>query len=204
MSTDEKPTPAEPAAGPPRRDPFTMFLVVACIVLAVLVIVLARQNWKLKASFATLAKSQIPADALKTGDTVEPFTLLGDDARKERLLFSPDGPKTLLLVFSTHCPACERTLPVWNEFLTSSPPQGVRAVGVETDHPGTAPQLGGIVPASLGFPVFSVEQPPPPVLGKIPYIPATVLLDGHGRVVRVWFGIPTKDQMDELRSLVTG
>jgi thiol-disulfide isomerase/thioredoxin len=204
MSTDAKPTPAEEAGRPPRRDPFTMFLVVACIVLAVLVIVLARQNRQLKASFAALAASQVPADALKTGDRVEPFAILGEGARKERLEFSPDGPKTLLLVFSTHCPACERTLPIWNEFLTAGPPAGLRAVGVETDHPGAAPELGGIVPPALGFPVFSVEQPSPPVLGKIPYVPATVLLDGHGRVVKVWFGIPTKEQLGELRDLVTG
>jgi hypothetical protein len=204
MSTDAKPAPAEEGERPQRRDPYAMFLVVACIVLAVLVIVLARQNRQLKKSFAALAAAPISADALKTGDSVEPFDLLGEGTRKERLEFSPEGTKTLLLIFSTHCPACEKALPIWSDFLSQSPPAGLRAVGVQTDHPGGAPLLDGIVPTALGFPVFSVEQPPPPVLGKIPYVPATVLLDGHGRVVKVWFGTPTKEQMDEVRDLVAG
>jgi thiol-disulfide isomerase/thioredoxin len=203
MSTEAKPAAAE-ETGRPRRDPFMLFLVVACIALAVLVIFLARQNRQLKASLASLAASQVPADALKAGDRVEPFALLGEAGRKDRLEFSPDGSKTLLLVFSTHCPACERALPIWNDFVAAGPPAHLRVVGIETDRPGAAPELGGIVPASLRFPVFSVEQPPPPVMARVPYVPATVLLDGHGRVVKVWFGIPTKEQIGELRDLVSG
>jgi len=47
MSTETQPAPAGPGEQP-RRDAFTLFLVVACIALAVLVIVLARQNRQLK------------------------------------------------------------------------------------------------------------------------------------------------------------
>ncbi|MBZ5638958.1 MAG: hypothetical protein LAO51_09420 [Acidobacteriia bacterium] len=204
MSTEAKPATPEEAGRPPRRDPFTLFLVVACIALAVLVLFLARQNRQLKTTMSSLAETHLPADALKTGDTVEPFVLLGVAGRKDRLEVAPDGPTTLLLVFSTHCPACERALPIWNEFLAAGPPAGVRTLGIETDRPGKGPEVGGIVPASLQFPLFSVEQPNPPLMAKVPYVPATVLLDGHGRVVRVWFGIPTKEQLGELKGLVSG
>jgi hypothetical protein len=202
MPVEEKPVPADPA-GRPRRDPFTLFLVVACIALAVLVIVLARQNRQLKSGLAALLAPELPADALKTGDRVEPIALLGEGSRKELVEFSPDGPKTLLLVFSAHCPACEKTLPIWNDFLASAP-AGLRTIGIQTDRPGAAPDVSGIVPASLRFPVFSVATPKPSALDKMPYVPVTVLLDGHGRVVRVWFGIPTKKQLDELRELASG
>ncbi len=203
MTTKTQPEPAGPA-GRPRRDPFTLFLVVACIALAVLVIVLARQNRQLKMAMAGVPGPQVPPDALKTGDQVEPFALLGEAGRKDRLEFPVNGPKTLLLVFSTHCPACEKTLPVWDEFLAAIKSPGLRTIGIETDRPGSSPDVSGLLPAALRFPVFSVEKPEPPVMRRLPYIPATVLLDGNGRAVRVWFGIPTKEQLDELRDLVSG
>ena len=202
MSTETQPAPAGPGEQPP-RDTFTLFLVVACIALAVLVIVLARQNRQLKMGMGAVSAPQMPPDALKTGDRVEPFVLVGEAGRKDRLEFTPNGPKTLLLVFSSHCPACEKTLPVWGEFLASAKPSGFRTIGIETDRPGDAPDVSGIVPAAMGFPIFSVENPEPPVMRKLPYIPATVLLDGNGLVVRVWFGIPSKEQLDELRDLVS-
>jgi len=201
MPTEANPAPVG-GTERPRRDPFTLFLVVACIALAVLVIFMARQNRHLKESAASFSAAQIPRDALKAGDRVDPFELIGEANRRERLEFAADGPKTLLLVFSTHCPACEKTLPLWSDFLAAGPPAGVRAIGIQTDRPGASPDLGDIVPASLHFPVFSVDKPGSSALDRIPYVPSTVLLDGHGLVVRVWFGIPEKEQLAELRELL--
>jgi len=203
MPEDAKPAPAD-SARRPGRDPFTLFLVVACIALAALVIVLAWQNRQLKRGLAGPSAPELPADALKAGDRLEPFAVLDEAGGKRLLEFSPDGPKTLLLVFSAHCPACERTLPIWSEFLASTPGASLRAIGIQTDRPGAAPDTSGIVTAALGFPVFSPEAKRPPALEKVPYVPATILLDGHGRVVQVWFGMPTGHQLDELRELARG
>lgn len=199
----EAPGPTEVTRDRGKRDPFTVFLVVACIALSVLVFLLARENRRLKADLSQAAAGQMPADSLKPGDAVEPLALVADGGKPSRLDFSAEGPRTLLLVFSTHCPACEKTLPIWNDLLASGLPRDLRAVGVRTDREKAGAATGTVLTAGLHFPVFAPQDPSPPLLGKIPYIPAAVLLDSRGLVVKVWVGIPGDAQIKELRELVS-
>jgi hypothetical protein len=199
---DEPKTDRGPESRP--RDPFTVFLMLACVALSLVVFFLARQNRQLKAELGAAGTPRLPAGALKPGDTVEPFALLDESGARVAIGFAAGGPRTLLLVFSSRCPACEKTLPIWNEILAAATPKDCRVVGVRTD--GDAPGSSSLFTPALRFPVHTVPEPaPPPFAGPgLPYVPAAVLLDGEGRVSRVWFGVPAESDRRELRDALAG
>jgi len=70
-------------------------------------------------------------------------------------------------------------------------------VGIQTDRD----ESGGssLVTQAFPFPVYGIERDRPNPMDRIPYIPATVVLDARGTVERVWFGVLTADQQEELR-----
>ena len=61
----------------PKRDPFQLFLIAACVALCGLVIALAMQNRSLKTRVGQLetavATAGVPADSLAAGDAMPPF-----------------------------------------------------------------------------------------------------------------------------------
>lgn len=186
-----------------RFDPFVAFLVVACLGLAVLTFLLARQNRTLKARLAEesrLATRQ--ADALKPGDLVKPFAVVDGSGHKSTIGFGEGEAKTILLVFSSTCPACQETIPRWKAILGSGSTGAVRILGVQTDHPDPSKSAAALVLPALPFPVYSEESPGTELMKKVPYIPATVVVDAKGVVAQAWFGVPTSEQEEELRQVL--
>ncbi len=187
---------------PKRRDPVTFVLVALCLVLSILVLALAWQNRALKTIAASVHAAQLPPDAMKAGDVAEPFGLLDEAGGEIAVGFPGGGARTLLLVFSSHCPACEKTLPIWNDILEEGLPADLRPIGIRTDR--DAEGAGSLLTAGLRFPAFRPKNPPPPFLSRIPFVPATVLLDGRGRVEKVWYGMPSGEQRKEMRKAIAG
>jgi len=175
------------------RDPFTIFLLAACLALSALVVVLAWQNWTMKRELARGHAPEAP-DALAPGDVVPPFDVVDSAGKVERIAFGDGTPRTLLLVFSTTCPACKVNMPIWNELLARPIPPSMRVVGIQTDA-GAAHAGGDPV---LPFSVFTIDRSRGASLEKIPFIPATVVLDAAGTVVAAWFGVLTDEQQAEL------
>jgi hypothetical protein len=178
-------------------DFFSVFLCVACAVLAALVLLLVRQNHDLKAQVARLAAQAAIHDreALATGDRIPTFEATAlSSGQRTRVDFGEGQSPALLLVFSSSCPACRQNMPVWNRVLAGSPSALVRIVGIRTaaPPPGAPPEPE----AEPAFPVFTLDAP----LDKLPYVPATVMLDGTGAVRKVWFGVLSEDQESELRA----
>ncbi len=182
-----------------RRDWFTIFLLVACAALAVLVVLLARENRRLKAALSAPALGQAAPEMLKAGECVTPFDVLGEAGRAVRVEFGPGQPRTLLLVFSSQCPACARTIPVWNEITAAVESASVRVVGVQLDQGQATGAAGAPNATAARFPVFGVGSARPGPLAKIPYVPVAALLAGDGVVEHVWVGAPESAQVEELR-----
>jgi hypothetical protein len=179
------------------RDPFQLFLVVACVALCGLVIALAMQNRTLKARAAELetavAMAGVPTEVLKPGDVLPPLELVAASGEKIRLPFDGSGTRTLLLVFSSTCPACQETFPVWNRMLSDGMPDGIRVVGVQTD------LAGGAAAEVATFPVYGFDGARPDGLKKVPYIPCSAVLDAKGNVEWIGFGILDAGKVEELR-----
>jgi thiol-disulfide isomerase/thioredoxin len=178
---------AEPASRPGGEKAFTLFLVLACLVLAVLVVLLARENRSLKAELVA-ASREAPAEALQPGDRLGSLTLVNEEGATKALDFDGGGDRTLLLVFSPDCPACEATFPVW-EFLVEGTPPALRVVGLS---------VGEEPPPSLAFPVFTLPDAERESLRRVPLVPATLLVDGSGQVVRAWYGMLETEDEDAL------
>jgi len=187
---------SSPAPNAPRRDPFTLVLLVACLVLSALVVVLAWQNWNMKRALAQMHATEAP-EGLAAGDMLAPFEVIDAEGASSLVEFGEGAPRTLLLVFSSTCPACQRNLPIWKELLSRPLPDSLRVVGIQTDA-----AEGASADPSLPFPTFRVDRSRGAPLDRIPYVPTTVVLDPQGNVVAAWSGVLAQgDQADLLRAL---
>jgi len=183
---------ADPGA---RRDSLTNVLLVGCVALAACVVVLAWQNLSLKRQLVSAAHAGVDPDALAAGDFVEPFEVVTAEGARVRIAFDEEQQRTLLLVFSSTCPACESNMPVWNVLLAGERPASVRVLGIQTDlAAGAAPHDGG-----PPCPIYAVGPPARAPFDRLPYVPATVVIDREGRVRDVWFGVLGADQQAELQ-----
>ncbi len=188
-----------------RLDLFTLFLVGACLALAVLVLLLARQNRQLKETLVGHVHPTTPGAAeFKPGDQVSPITVVADSGQKTHVTFGGGEKKTLLLVFSSTCPACDQTLPVWRQLLAAGTPPSIRVVGIQTDRLKAAGSASAVVAQSYPFPVYGYERSKPDPLEKVPYVPAALVVDDRGVVKKAWFGVLTKEQELELRKELAG
>ena len=169
-----------------RRDPMTLVLVVACLVLSGLVVVLAWQNWNMKRQLASASHApELPPDALKAGDHLEAFDVVDPAGTPVRIEFGDAAPKTLLLVFSSTCPACKSNMPTWNDLLTQPLPAGWRVVAIQTDD--------GAHATPLPFTVYGRNREHPAPLDRVPFIPATVVVAPTGEVLSSHFGVLSAD-----------
>ena len=174
---------------------FSIFLMVACAALAVLVVLLAQQNRRLKTQLSTLLTPQMPPEALKEGDILEPLALLDDGGNRVGINFDGLADRTLLLFFSPDCPACREAIPGWsalrNEYRSTARVTGIRlGAGIE-DAP------------NLPFAVYTPEDGGQSLAGKIPFVPATVVLDETGTIERVWYGMLDEEKRGELVDILS-
>jgi hypothetical protein len=182
-------------------DSYSVFLIVACVALAGLVVALTIQNRSLKAQLAHGGGP--PPPQFEVGDTVAPFTVVSDAGETKTIAFGEGETKTVLLVFSSTCPACKDTVPIWRQ-LMATPPPGVRVVGVQTDRLDKNPAAPVELAAAFPFAVYGYKRPHPDPLAKVPFIPAAIVVDAKGVVVNAWFGVPGDDAIAGLKSELGG
>ncbi len=187
------------AADRRRVDPFTAFLVLACLVLASLVVALTLQNRSLKAQLVRAAIAAAPPQ-FKAGDVVSPFTVTADSGEEKAIAFGEGETKTVLLVFSSTCPACEDTLPAWTTLVRDVPSaRGVRVVGIQTDRLEANAAAPAAMTAAYPFPVYGYRRKSPDPLAKVPFIPAAIVVDSKGVVVDARFGVPGETDLQALK-----
>lgn len=179
---------------------FTGFLIAVSSVLALLVILLAIQNRQLKHQLAELAAGDSVVEPLRRGEVFDALVLVDDQGNRIPLTFDGGTPRTLLLIFSLGCPACTKTLPIWDEMLSEAVDPDIRVMGVQLDR-GEEP--GSLVAAALPFPVFGVDHSVSTSLSRVSHIPCTVLLDSHGRVSQAWIGTLSESQELEVREAIS-
>lgn len=180
-----------------KQDRFGTFLAVASVALAVLVILLAVQNRGLKQDLsACRASHAMPSDALAEGETLDPVPVFDPDGSPKLLEF---GSGThVLLVYSSTCPACEETLPVWNAWLDAGTFGGATPRAVRTDPP-SADTPSAPSPAALRLPIHRVDRSGANPLRRVYLVPCTLVV-GPGGIVRLAiYGVPTADDRERVR-----
>jgi thiol-disulfide isomerase/thioredoxin len=181
-------------------DVFNRVVSLAAVLLAVLVVLLAAQNFRLKRQLAE--HDQAPLGGLEIGERLGPVELLGPAGESRPLTFSSEQPRTVLLFFTPSCPACRATIPVWLELIEAIETPA-RILGVNLGGP-EASAGEELVTGGWPFPVFGVEPEQSSGLHRITHVPATVILDGTGTVRKVWFGELGEDQQADLRRELRG
>ena len=175
---------------------FNLFLMVACAVMAVLVMLLAMQNRRLKEQVDTLLTPQLPPESLQEGSVLEPLALLDNEGNRVLIDFEGgDGQtRTLLMFFSPDCPACRQTLPVWSAVLQDRNPS-IRIAGIRL-----GPEMNDV--PYLSFTVYAPEDGGKSLAGKIAFVPATMILDAGGTIERLWYGALEEDTQAELAAIL--
>jgi thiol-disulfide isomerase/thioredoxin len=192
---------AKPAEKP---DRFNTFLTIICLVLVVLVLLLVRQNLSLKSQIAEHAHEGPPVERFEAGDEFGSLVLIDDAGATEAYDFGETGGKTLVLVFTPDCPACQRTVPVWTELLSEQSFPGVDVVGVQLDR-GPDSEIEPLPWPALPFDVFGIDYDGSTATRKLSAVPGTFLVDATGVVELSWYGVLTDEQeADLLESLTRG
>lgn len=178
---------------------FTAVLAVAAVALSVLVVLLALQNRDLKRELADV-HGEGDRPQLEIGDAVDPLAVF-DDAGGTHTLDWTVTRRTVVVAYTTTCPACAETRPRWDALAQRITGLGsVRMLGLELDRPRPGSGTPTATPAATGrFPVYGIERDANrPFLDLVPFVPATIVIDARGTVVDVRFGILEDDDVDEV------
>ena len=172
---------------------FTGLLLISCVGLGALVLLLSGENRALRTQLA--ARATIAP--LQPGDRLAIPTL--DEAARAHRQTLPAGSshRTLVLVFAHGCGPCEATMPIWREMLAVCPPSRLHVVGLSVGEPDGRPPAVEERPA---FPVRALTASERGgLLGRLPSLPASIILDESGTVESVWFGELSMDEQALLR-----
>lgn len=151
---------------------------------AILTLALAfqvRANRALRAEIARMAILQARGHGLAEGTVLAPVELLDPGGERLALRFD-DTVGSVLLFHASGCGACEATAPRWRSALAEAARPDLRVVCVQTDGTTGRVSLPGL-PTSLAVPL-----PPEGWLAALPAVPATLLVDAEGVLVRSWYG----------------
>jgi thiol-disulfide isomerase/thioredoxin len=184
---------------------FTWFLMIAVIGLGVLVGLLVRSNHRLKEQ-VNLAEQALARertrDSVATGDELSAIVTQNADGAQEEKTFRA-GKATVVFLIAGKCPYCEETIPVWQEVIraTRAIEAGkVELLTIQTDAKSGAELrvIGGGVEPRL------VAKQAGTWLLRVPISPGAMLVDGNGVVRRVWFGMPSEKDREELVQALLG
>jgi len=185
-------------AGKPRKDWYSIFLSVISLALAVLVVLLVVQNRDLKQRLKQTASSGAERGGLAAGETISSFALADASGAPAQVPVG-DGRRRLLLVFTSTCPHCAHAMPIWRDLMAAGN-GGLEVVGVQMDAGSAAAKPIDTLP----FPVMSPGASPPEFLGKLAGVPASILVDGSGKIEKVVYGPPEGQDLVALRDALHG
>src|SRR5262245_56700981 len=119
------------------RYTFHKFWVISLAIFAVLataqIVFLTIQNRQLKQAITTM-QSRTEPKSLQPRDQVPAFNSI--DANGKEKLISFEDTDCLLIITSTTCPWCEKTLPVWKDIVNKVNGSPIHIVGVALDDKG--------------------------------------------------------------------
>jgi hypothetical protein len=168
------------------------------ILLSVVSVLLVRQNRVLHRKVQFVESELL----LQPGTEARPIT--GKDLRGDSVAVAhgQDGKKTLMLVFSPDCHACDLNWPKWNLAIRSADAAGARVVGVNlapvlTEEYIERHGLGGRV-------VIAQADASSKLAYQLRFTPQTIVIGSDAKVLWVWTGaLPDKAEKD-LDGLLSG
>lgn len=202
---------AQSPAAPRGITWFTGFLVLATLALSVLVVVLARNNRQLRAEAVALRQlagdsALFPGELLASLDSFAPPTApnttptdgsalpASNDAAQNALDLVDGRPGTILLLYSGACGACDVVMPRFAALAARHGASGVACYAIQIDAKAPA----DLTHTNLGVDVRGVPGAERSWLRRIPLVPAIVILDHEGALVRGIYGAPDDNQWAQI------
>ena len=167
--------------------------------LTVALALVVRENGRLREQLIALAEAKARASGLGEGQALGPFTLRDAGGKDVRLDFAGGSLGTVLLFHASGCEACQNSRAFWRSAIEQAARPDVRVLCVQTDVTEGAPIAIEGLPASLAVPL-----PPVGWLAALPVVPATLLVDEAGVLLRAWWGELDGDTAQELASAIAG
>lgn len=169
-----------------KTDGYQVFLHLALLGLAALVVMLGLENAGLRS-----ASAPSPSVGPAIGEMLRPINALDLEGRDVRLVFDGKERETMLLVLTTTCAACQANLPNWLE-LVERHDEGLDFVGLSLD---TVEATRSYAEArDLPFEVFVAADPAAfKTRYEIAGVPETIHTGRDGRVRGAWLGVLPED-----------
>lgn len=164
-----------------------------CIVLLVFNVALVRQNRQLKAQLS------LPPPAMEVPAGTKLPDLKGFDlgGKPVELAYGSDARKALILVFSPTCGFCAQNWPKWYELMSTLDRGAVRPVAVDVSSSSTASFLAEHHFSDI--PVMLQVDPTDRLSYRFQITPQTILINGNGKVEKVWSGVLDNTAVEELK-----
>lgn len=145
-----------------------------------------------------LKESMRPPEPLVAGTEVQPIPIKHLDGTDETLSYSDSDKDTLLLVFTSTCPACNENQPNWRTIYEQNK-DAYRIVGIGLEDAETIAAYRES--KDLPFPVvLPGDYPDFAKSYKLRGIPTTIQVDSEGKVVEAWTGVLSNDTVSALSS----
>lgn len=148
--------------------------------LAVLVVVLHRRNLALAHELAAVQVQIATRAGIQVGERVEDLTLLDGS----RLRLAGADRATLVIAVSHTCGTCKASLPVWGAIADGLRGSPVEVVLVDVD----AREASEAIEAPAPLTPRLVRDGERTWLKRLSVVPAGLLLDREGVVVKAWWG----------------
>jgi peroxiredoxin len=145
-------------------------------------VLLVQQNKKLK----ILARRPDRSLEIKAGTALPPLEGFDSDGNRQSVDYGHDPRKTVLLVLSPRCPACEENMPNWEAIINGLDRRSFRLAGVSLQSEGFKEFASrrGI----NQVPTLTKIDPRYRVAYNLALTPQTILIDAEGKVEKVWTG----------------
>lgn len=159
--------------------------------LAVAVVTLANQNRELRAAPGLPTTAQ-----LTVGEEIPPITVRDLEGNSQLLSFADSGKESLVLVFTTTCPACQQNQERWRSIYEVAG-KDYDVVGLSLDDVGKTVSYKDV--NRLPFRTLVAEDARDFALNnKVFEVPYTIHLDRDGRIRRSWLGVLSEDSVAEI------
>jgi hypothetical protein len=162
---------------------------------------LAGENRRLAQALAEAEAARMGSLELPAGTTVPELIGRSFTGEERRIAFGRGAQKTLLLVFSSTCPVCERNWPQWKTIIDAVDGSGVRIVAV--DLPSHAPP--GYLSRHGAREEWLLRDLDPKlfVAYRFSLVPQAIVIDGAGRVEDVRTGSLDASDVSRLIETIT-
>lgn len=175
-----------------RFDGYSIFLHMALVGLAVLSLFLINQNRKLQ---------QPPpprASQLEPGTELPPLAVVDLENKGDTLQWAGTDRESLLLVFTTTCPACQENQKAWRS-LYGQLEERVDIVGISLSDPDSTKAY--LKTHELPFPVvMPADSKTFTSAFEISAVPTTIRIGRDGRAQESWLGLLTEQSIKDLET----